>query len=464
MSFNGVVEMCEFMKKFLFIYFLAAVVGLLNISCSDDDSVETELTPYAALRSFSISNLKAYYHVKTAAGTDSVATKTVVSSNYPFVIDQKTAMVYNPDSLPYGTDVTKVPTGVESDGLAYYYDEESLSYVPYAASDSIDFTAPVRLLVTSLDAANAREYEIRVNVHKVNPDSMVWNSVEKLVMHEPQRAIVADERMFLFGRRNDGSGVLSSFVIDNKDEIETVDITGLPDVAELGGVLHFNNKFYLVAEEALFISSDGADWAKSEASGNFKALVSASDATGRLWAVVDGKVTYSTDGVSFVASEQQSEGFPLYGISSVEYPLHTNPNILRNVVVGCSAPNTMQPTVWSILSTEKKWVEYVNNDERYICPAISDITVFRYDGVLYAIGGSGVVAGKEVAAFSVVYTSSNDGLTWLPADSNSVSLPASINGYEAPFAVAVDGQNRIWLFVGGNDASSWCGRINRLGF
>ncbi len=452
----------EVMKK-IFIYLFAAVVVLMGSSCSDDDSSSVELTPYAALRAFSIGNLKAYYNVKTASGRDSVIVKTVVSSNYPFVIDQKTYQVYNPDSLPYGTDITKVATGVESDGMAFYYDE-AMEYVPYMADDSIDFTNDARLLITSLDGENAREYSIHLNVHKVNPDSMAWNAIEPPVLYAPERALIIDERGYVFGEQENGERVLATFATATPSEIEYITVTGLPSDAEMGNVQNFGGLFYLVADNSLFVSSDGAVWSKSSAEGRFDAVIAASKDSERMWVAVDGNLAYTADGVSFTITEELPEGFPLYNISSMEYPLSTNMGILRSVIVGCNASDVVQPAVWSILSTEKKWVEYKNNKEEYACPAIADIAVFRYDGALYAIGGAGNVAGKAVEAFSVVYKSTNNGLTWLPSDANSVSLPASLKGYEAPFAMVADEQNRIWLFVGGDDAAAWCGRINRLGF
>ena len=93
---------------------------MMFTSCLDSDGdFEIEYSPYAVLRSVSISDIDTKYIVKATDGSDSTVTKTVVGSYYPFAINHETCEAYNVDSLPVGTDVTKVATNISCDGVAY---------------------------------------------------------------------------------------------------------------------------------------------------------------------------------------------------------------------------------------------------------------------------------------------------------------------------------------------------------
>lgn len=109
-------------------------------------------------------------------------------SNVFFSIDLVNARIFNADSLPYGTNVSRLipkivtPSSVSAVTLRYY--EPSLdkdSIVDYLANstDSINFAGgPVTLTVVSENGAVKRDYEIKVNVHTVKADSMVWYKMQ----------------------------------------------------------------------------------------------------------------------------------------------------------------------------------------------------------------------------------------------------------------------------------------------
>ena len=44
----------------------------------------------------------------------------------------------------------------------------------YKSGDSIDFTGDVKFTIISQDLSATRTYDIKVNVHKVKPDSLSW--------------------------------------------------------------------------------------------------------------------------------------------------------------------------------------------------------------------------------------------------------------------------------------------------
>lgn len=133
-----------------------------------DDSTDSTYVPSstAAVTAFSVK------HKTTSLKVDSVF----------FSIDLNRGVIFNADSLPVGTDVTKlvpvitytssasaVTLSVNSDG-----EETELDYMTNP-NDSVDFTNPVKLTITAEDTETKLSYNIKVNVHKMQPDSLTWD-------------------------------------------------------------------------------------------------------------------------------------------------------------------------------------------------------------------------------------------------------------------------------------------------
>ena len=96
------------------------MVSLFFVSCFEsDDNFDIEPEPYAVLRSLSISDISTKITVKTEDGRDSTYAKITPGVKYQFNIDQERGLVYNTDSLPVGTDITRVVTKINCDGIAY---------------------------------------------------------------------------------------------------------------------------------------------------------------------------------------------------------------------------------------------------------------------------------------------------------------------------------------------------------
>ncbi|MDE7375464.1 MAG: hypothetical protein K2N16_01300 [Muribaculaceae bacterium] len=107
--------------------------------------------------------------------------------NVFFSIDLVEAKIYNADSLPYGTKVSRLvpvistPSTASMVQLEYPRPGMSDSIVDYLtnSTDSIDFSnGPVKLRVKSQSGMVERVYEIKVNVHQVKADTLAWYSVE----------------------------------------------------------------------------------------------------------------------------------------------------------------------------------------------------------------------------------------------------------------------------------------------
>ena len=131
-------------------------VVVLLASCLDDDVSETVYPSDAAITAFSLGTLNCYRTVKSSKGVDSTYKSNVTGSAYKFYIDQLNRTIYNPDSLPFGTDVAHVICTIASKNsgsvVIKNVDSDTLKY--YNSTDSIDFTVPRQISVYSLDGTN----------------------------------------------------------------------------------------------------------------------------------------------------------------------------------------------------------------------------------------------------------------------------------------------------------------------
>ena len=453
------------MKKKLAIYFALLSSLFVAVSCSSSEEEQYELSPYAMIKSFRIGNIRSSYPSFTSTGEDTLVLRTVSMERFGFTIDQASGRIYNNDSLPYATNVSRVVTSFSVDGVLSIYVDSLDSYEYMSTTDSIDFTSPRKLRVYAADAQYYKDYTVSVNVHQVEPEMMVWNRYQAVEGVSPVRAVELAGRMYLFGTDADGAPVVAVTAAENEPDWSVSAVSGLPAGADLGTVQLFRDVFYAVADGDVYSSVDGIVWSFASVGAGAAAIIGASDADGKLWIAGEQGIYFSENGSEFTFSESLPVDFPLYGISLASYPLNHNKNIIRYMLVGyANEDKSGEPEVWSRLSTEGKWTNYKNEDNKYACPALKDLSVVRYDDYLYAVGGAGKVSGFDVEAFKSFYISKDNGIAWKTATGFYQRLPKELFGSNAPFAVTVDSNNFMWIINSGSDGAVWKGIINRLGF
>ena len=452
------------MKKKFSTHFVLLLSVFAVVSCGMGEEEAAPLSPYAYIKSFSIGGIRCSYHSFTSEGKDTTIVKTMDFSTVGFTIDQHAGRIYNNDSLLFGTDVSKVAIGMSVEGVPAIYVDSTETYVSAYSSDSIDFTVPRKMRVYSSDAQYFKDYTVSVNVHQVDPEMMVWTKYPAVENVLPVRALEHDGEMFLFGRTGDGTPVVAVTAEGDAAVWNVVEIKDIPAEA-LATVTLFDGKFYVVSAGNVYSSADAKSWDVVAAGTDAVAIVGASEEDGRLWIAGEQGILCSSDGISFTVSEPLPKGFPLYGISVASYPLSHNPGIIRYMVVGYASESADgSATVWSRLSSEDKWVCYDNEDNAFSCPDLNGLSVVRYNGYLYALGGAGVIDGNEIDAFSSFYVSKDNGIVWKENSSYYQRLPEELAGNNAPFAVTVDSKNYMWIINAGEDGGVWKGIINRLGF
>ena len=193
---------------------------ILTVSCLSDDSASYIYYSDTAITSFSLGTLNRTMWTKSSTGADSSYVEEIDGSDYHFYIDQAGRRIYNPDSLPVGTDAAHVICNIGSKNggtvvIAYKDTEGADSLAYYSSSDSIDFSEPLDFRVYANDGMNFRTYKISVNVHKEDPDSFTWQRMDGMASRtfrqfDAMKATTLGGRLIVMGRDGSATRVMIS--------------------------------------------------------------------------------------------------------------------------------------------------------------------------------------------------------------------------------------------------------------
>ena len=448
-------------------YILLSFV-LVFTSCLKDDDTTTVYPSDAAITSFVLGSLKQYVTTKAKNGSDSTYTKTLTGSKYKFYIDQVNRTIYNPDSLPYGTDVKRVLCTItaKNSGTIAIKKVTSDTLLYYNSNDSIDFSTPRTLKVFSLDGTNIVDYTVNVNVRKEIPDTFIWNNVSSqpfVAEAAAMKALSCGNQMFVMVSNGTSSTLYGT------DETNGVEWTpmgwniNMPIPANAyENIVSKNNTLYLYCGNTILKSTDGNYWEKTAnaylsrlvaAYGNY---IYALDLQGKLVASADEGATWQPETLDSDASL-----LPTQDLSYCIIPSAINPDTKTLLLVGnrnaSHYPDDNQAHVWSKViegdDTDEPWMYVSTNDLYYlILPRLSSLNAVSMGKDILATGGDGFGA-STVKGFSQIFYSFDGGIYWRPV--STYSLPSNFESNNA-FTMATDSHDNVWMFCGGN-GSVWKG-------
>lgn len=457
------------MRKTIYAIISFLAVPFLFFSCLDNNDTTYEFSSDALISAFSINNIETKVPSKTATGKDTTLIVTTIGSNYSFTIDQNENRIYNSDSLPAGTDITKVTLNLSIVGYAVVYEKNQQDTI-WTNTDSLDFTKPVNLKVYAYDGTT-RSYKAQINVHKQDPDFLQWTQLENTDFNVNaayrQKAVSYNNRIYVFAEGANQVQVTSTEMTNGRSWTPLQDITGIPVTADYSSVIAFKGsneeeKLYLLAQNELYVSSDGTNWSKVDTNRTFTQLFASSST--HLYGISDQKIVESENALAWTEQGDVTAYFPTETVSYTVCKLATNSQIERLVVVGeRNVESDTTAVVWSKLSNESKWTPLLQQEDNpYGCPKLKELAVIHYDDDLYAFGGvKDFTTTLPVKAFGDLYQSVDHGMTW--KTTRKIMLPEEFIDKTSHFSYVVDTDNYIWImWSGSNDV--WKGRINRLGF
>lgn len=451
---------------------LFAVFSVVTLASCNDSST-TYITEDASANA-------QIYSLSLAATLANVSS--VDSANFPvlaktrFSIDQFQRLIYNSDSLPYKTRLTKYMATLTYENpskIEILYPNDSV--VTWSTTDSIDFSLHPRIKVTPANGkvTDARTYDIDIRIHKVDPDSLVWtnvtNSFELPAAIKQQRTLLVGSKFHTFSIDSDGK--FYSYEIDKnatsssswKKEATTV----IPATVKLESIISFNGKFYAVdGNEKAYSSTDGAAWSVSNSNvlnilgvlpgkeaANDSLLVVTKQSEKYVFAkTLDMQSLQVVKNISYSDSNEVPEGFPATGFTSVTS--YDRSNLNRNLLV-VTAAKTGSNLTWSVLQGDSR-LEIESSQKNTSFNPSEGLRTFLYDGYIYAL------------TKDLFYKTSSFGSKWSAASVKEKFIPGVSSSGQS---IIVDSDNYIWIF-GGIDTSLeaygspvrqvWKGRINRL--
>ena len=442
-------------------------------SCLDDDSNEIVYPSDAAISAFSLGNLNRYVTYTSSKGSDSIVKSTVTGSKYKFYIDQVNRTIYNPDSLPFGTDVKHVICTIGSKNSAQVLLKstisDSLFYI--SNSDSLDFSSPRELVVYSLNGKNVVHYTVNVNVHKEEADSFFWHNMtynQDFAEAIGMKAIAHADHVYVFCSTGKTGNIFSTDINDgaNWEPLPWDEkVMDTPDIHE--NVVPMGGHLYLYSHSTIWRTDDCITW-QPTGGGELHRLVAASST--KLYALDEGDnlISSSDEGATWVNEQldTSSDLFPTTDLSFCCTSSRVDEDTEIITLVGNRAetifPADVQAHVWSKLadfsqfSTHDPWM-YVNPNDvaSRRLPRLASLNIVNYDNGIMAAGANGRGACEE-KGFQRFYFSNDGGIYW-----NSSETCVFPNGFDCGdvFTMTVDANNFLWLFCG-RSGQVWKGRMS----
>ena len=451
-----------------------AVSAFLS-SCLGNDYGDIEYPSESSIKSFSVGTLHQTFYGKDSKGNDSVNVDTVSYADVPFTIDQINRIIYNKDSLPKEVDITRVVTSISADNAVYY--EKNGKDTIWSSADSLDFTNNITLKVMAYSKIQnnfvfGEPYTVTLNVHKLNPDSLVWKhfgdkKFENNSILTEQKAIYNNEEIYVFGKTANGefkvnkASVTRGNITSDWEEvaINTTDVNIYSATA-------LNGKIYYIANDELYTLEN-----QGTKVGNLTGLTNilcVSNNNLMVYKKAENEIV-SIDSEGNELSEGKSKfvnGYDLKErLSAISTPSLHNSSLWRTIVMTNDNDGTVETditaNVFSYISSDTEWVKYQPNNPT-TCPNQENISMISYDGKLFAYGEK----------FDYFYSSTDNGLNWKKEEEymlfpdkqkeSSISLETYRNGGSYSTVSEENGNKGSFIWFIWQDGSMTRACLNRL--
>lgn len=478
------------------IILLILLFAVVATSCKKDKDDDSSTIVYSVSTTNTlVSSFSLQANTNVLANLDSVH----------FTVDPVRNQIYNVDSLPAGTNVSHLLTKLtfkSSVGTVKYYltyskdgvvKRDTITYTS-SSTDSLNFTGTAILEVNSYDGTMTRRYDIHVNVHQSDPDSLSWplsarrdlpgaaddNTAQRTVLRGDEIACLlqtANDYRLSLTRDPSGSWITT-----------TLSLGFEPDVNSFAAS---DDAYYLLDTAGeLYTSTDGLSWTT----------------TGTHWLRIIGGYGGRVLGITadenplldefprrdgFTATAVPAD-FPISDLSQLVLSEHKWTVAPQAVMVGgMLADGTVGHKTWGYDGNTWACI----NSENDTLPALRGVTLITY--YTYDVSSANYKATKQPTwlvmggfkadgtANRTTYMSRNQGITWseasstlqwpdhLPSMGNAQAIIVSkttsashaprrvsqpVTAWDTPYIYLFGGYNAQGVLLN----NVWCGVINRL--
>lgn len=245
-------------------YLLAAAMIAMGVTACNSDSDETVDTGFTSDNIYSATAITAFYIKANSKILNNL------DSCY-FTIDLVQSKIFNADSLPYGTDITKLVPNISTNGSSLIeisvkgssvMNDTTFTYTT-ESTDSIDFSSPskVSVRVVSVNSKYSQTYDINVNVHTIKADSLEWGTIawrELPGNPDSQKTIEFGDKILTLFHNGNGYNVWTGA---DPESTGTVSAASFPEQPEISSFAATDDALYCLGSNgALMTSTDGASW------------------------------------------------------------------------------------------------------------------------------------------------------------------------------------------------------------
>lgn len=411
--------------------------GSIITACnSKDDDVTSSTSSTTTAESVAVTAFSLTGDLRVMKNLDSVF----------FSIDLEHGVIFNADSLPKGTNVTKLvpvisyPNTVTSATIEMKggtHREDGVVNYMTNPTDTIDFTGTVTLTLGANKNALIKQYTLKVNVHQEDPDTMYWDTMasaslpSRLANPAEQKTASTSDEVYCLVKESDSSYTLSRTTDLFKGEWTKSTFTAFePDVrsftASTEGTL-----YALSTDGSLMMSADGASW-NAVATG-WKGIIGLYGSTLLGFKGTSGNLTQTCYPAGAVAESALPQGFPEAGFTSpIKFSNRWTPD--PTIVIFGGTPFGSSSPAWAFDGSQ--WAEISETP----LPALSGLTVVDYYSYLNSASNSLLKEFEVYLAFGgrdssgivnrTVYISYDHGINWQRAQ-DYMQLPLSFSiGYD----------------------------------
>lgn len=445
--------------------FAAAFVAVLllvgNFSSCMNDEEEVTLSNDCIITSLVLGKLNRTLTMKTADGKDSAYQVTVTGGYYPLHIDQIGGKIYNTDSLPMGTDLSRVvfsaANASSSITVLSLYSGQDTTFVN---TDSLDCTVGRVLTVHATDGTSKRSYLLTLCAHQQEPDSIHWNKfshTENALDGTTQfRALAVNDKLYLLTQQGEQTKLLQANVADLTQDSETSpwEIVNIEPSILPTSVVRFNDAFYAVTtDQELMTSVEGVQWESVQT--DFRPTTLICGGTKELIAFANGEFYSSNNASEWRKNEtDEPQQLPNGYIMGTRIASAKNPTFETFIAVGekDGAHKVWRREVDLYYAEEYPWVFLPETSGSYYnFPNVKNYAFYDYDG------GTLLCGEDESGKLANLAISYDNGRTW---KTDVITKPQTT---AHNWSATVDKNNYIWL-ISAETGEIWRGRINRLGW
>lgn len=393
-----------------------------------------------------------------------------------FIVEERldTGLVYNKDSILYGTPVNKIVPyfvyGATPGSVSIHLSNPDTTFY-LTGNDTIDFTRqPIYITIKSSDGSTTKVYQIEVKVHLADPDLFVWTCLnQEIYAPDPDGA---EQKAFLLGNElclmvNNGFENRLYTSQDGQHWSNPETPVGLPYSCGVRSIISNGEKAYYTDTEYLYVTTDARTWQPVKQTADFTPLNMLMTFNDSVWAVVKNNnelylATVGNEDQLQLSGYNQSlsPDFPVSHAAITEFA-NASERVRATLIGGFSMQGKSLNSRWNIEYSSISGYRIKNfSIEKPTFQSITGAAVVWYDGALFMFGG----VDDNLQYKAPILYSLDEGMHWEVPDSTHNVLPTSYKVRQKQSAFVYD--NNIYLIGGSYLNKTFCdvfmGRIQSI--